>query len=540
MKLKSLRTVAIALVAAGALVLTSCAGGAGGDDATSVPGSSTAVIKANGSEPQNPLIPTNTIESGGSRILDVIFAGLVYFDASGAAHNDVAESITTDDSITYTIKIKSGLEFTNGESVTSASFIDAWNYGALLSNAQNTAFFFEKIEGFSWDKDSELTGLKAIDDTTFTVTLVSAQADFPVTLGHWAFYPLPESAYADMDAFGANPIGNGPYKLASATAWKHNESISLVVNEDYDGARKAANGGIDFVFHASQDAAYADLLSDNVDVIDFIPPSALANFQADLGDRAVNQPSAVFNNFIIPEKLDHFGGEEGKLRRAAISMAINREEITRVIYEGTRTPASDFTSPVVAGWTDDIKGADVLEFNPEEAVKLWAKADAISPWSGSLQIAHNADGGHQGWVDAASNSIKNTLGIDASGVPVATFAEFRTQIVNATITTAFRSGAKAQYPAQSNFLGAYYGSNGGSNDGNYSNPEFDALLAKGLSESDIDKANEAFREAQEILFVDLPSIPLWYSNVTGGYSTKVENVQFGWNSIPLYYAITKE
>ena len=43
-----------------------------------------------------------------------------------------------------------------------------------------------------------------------------------------------------------------------------------------------------------------------------------------------------------------------------------------------------------------------------------------------------------------------------------------------------------------------------------------------------------------MLLVDLPATPLWYSNVTGGYADTVENVQFGWNSVPIYYDITKK
>ncbi len=538
MKIKRLGIAAIALAAASALVLTGCAGGDAGNSAS--PGSSAAIISANGSEPQNPLIPTNTNEVGGGKILDAIFAGLVYYDAKGAPINDVAEDISSDDNITFTIKIKSGLKFTNGEEVNSKSFVDAWNYGALLSNAQLSSYFFEDIEGFSYDADSELSGLKIVDDTTFTVTLTSELADFPLRLGYSAFYPLPASAFKDMAAFGEAPIGNGPYMLASDKAWKHNESINLVVNPDYDGGRKPANGGLDIIFYATQDAAYADLLSDNVDVIDGIPDSAFATFQADLGDRAVNQPAAIFQSFTIPERLEHFAGEEGKLRRAAISMSINRDEITKVIFDGTRTPASDFTSPVIDGWSDSLKGADVLAYNPEEAVKKWAEADAIAPWTGSFQIGYNADGGHQGWVDAVTNSVKNTLGIDASGAPFPTFAEFRTQITDGTIKTAFRTGWQADYPGLFNFLGPLYGTNAGSNDGKYSNPEFDALLKKGSSQADLADANKDFQAAQEILLVDLPATPLWYSNVTGGYSAKVDNVQFGWNSVPLYYEITKK
>lgn len=540
MKIKRVGIVAIALAAAGALTLSGCAGG--GETAPGASGGggdAAAIISANGSEPQNPLIPTNTNETGGGKILDSIFAGLVYYDVDGAPHNDVAESITTDDATTYTIKIKPGLTFTNGEPVTSSSFVDAWNYGALASNAQLSSYFFEDIEGFSYEEDTELTGLKVVDDTTFTVTLKSALADFPLRLGYSAFYPLPASAFDDMDAFGQNPVGNGPYMLASEDAWQHDVKIDLVTNPDYDGGRKAKNGGLTFTFYADQSAAYSDLQADNLDVLDAIPDNAFSTFESDLGDRAVNQPAAIFQSFTIPGRLEHFGGEEGELRRQALSMAINRPEITKVIFQDTRTPASDFSSPVIDGWTDDLEGADVLKFNEEKAKELWAEADAISPWSGTFQIAYNADGGHQGWVDAVANNIKNVLGIDASGDPYPTFAEARTLITNRTIDTAFRTGWQADYPGLFNFLGPLYATNAGSNDGDYSNPKFDALLAKGSTETDLAAANEYFQQAQEILLQDLPAIPLWYSNVTGGYGAAVDNVQFGWNSVPLYYEITK-
>ena len=38
---------------------------------------------------------------------------------------------------------------------------------------------------------------------------------------------------------------------------------------------------------------------------------------------------------------------------------------------------------------------------------------------------------------------------------------------------------------------------------------------------------------------DLPSIPLWYSNVTGGSSEAVSGVVFTWKSVPEYQSITK-
>jgi oligopeptide transport system substrate-binding protein len=181
LKIKRIGVAAIALAAAGALVLTGCTSGS--PESTEGAGSSSAIITTNGSEPQNPLVPTNTNEVGGGKIIDSIFAGLIYYDADGAPINDVAESIETDDAQHYTIKIKPDQKFTNGEPVTANSFVDAWNYGALLSNEQLSSYFFESIEGFSYDEDSELTGLEVVDDLTFNVTLTQPESDFPLRLG---------------------------------------------------------------------------------------------------------------------------------------------------------------------------------------------------------------------------------------------------------------------------------------------------------------------------------------------------------------------
>jgi len=541
-----------ALATAGVLALTGCSSGGsdggsgGGDDAA-------AIITTNGTEPQNPLIPTATNEVGGGKILDAIFAGLVYYEADGTAQNDMAESIETDDNQTFTITLEEGNEFSDGSPVDADSFINAWQDGALLSNERLNSYFFEDIQGFSYDEDSPLTGLEKVDDRTFTVTLNEPRSDFPQRLGYSAFYPLPASAF-DEDGvvtaeFGENPIGNGPYQLAQEGAWQHNVQIDLITSETYTGEREPQNGGLTITFYATEDAAYNDLLSGSLDVLDTIPETSLATFEDDLGDRAVNQPAAIFQSFTIPSDpsewtdpsvFEHFQGEEGQLRREALSLAIDREQITDVIFEGTRTPASDFTSPTIDGYSDSLEGADVLEYDPDRAKELWAEADAISPWEGQFQITYNADGPHQGWVDAVTNSIRNTLEIEASGNPLPTFAESRSAITGRTLTTAgFRTGWQADYPGLFNFLGPLYATNASSNDGGYSSAEVDELLDQGATTTDTDEANGYYQQAQEVLLRDLPAIPLWYQNVTGGYGENVDNVEFDWHSVPLYYEITK-
>ncbi len=507
------------------------------------------LVVVNGGEPPNPLIPTGTNDNLGGRILDRLFAGLVSYDDDGKPSPEVAQSIETTDNINYRIILKPGWKFTDGSPVTAHSFVDAWNYGALSSNAQLQQDFFRPIDGFDEvagppgdGKPTTMSGLQVVNDLEFTVRLRAPTVDFTLRLGHGAFYPLPDTAFRDMAAFGRNPVGNGPYRLADGPdgpAWEHNVKIDLKPNPDYRGNRKPHNKGLRFEFYGNLDTAYADLLSGNLDVLDTIPSSALTIYQRDLGGNAASGPVAVSQSLDTPLRLPHFGGEEGRLRRLALSAAINRPQICQQIFNGTRSPARDFTARSLPGFDPNIPGNDALDFNPERARQLWAQANAISPWSGRYAIAYNADSGHQEWVDAVANSIKNVLGIDAVGAPQPTFAGFRTQITNRTIDSAFRAGWIGDYPSMIEFLAPLYATGAGSNDVGYSSREFDAGLAAAEAAPSLPQADVLVNVAQRILLHDMPAVPLWYYIAVIGWSPEVSDVKVTWNGLPDYENIVK-
>ncbi len=522
-----------AVVVIAAAMLAGCGGGVSSD----------AVI-VNGGEPQNPLIPTNTNDSNGGRIIDRLFAGLMSYDAKGTPTLEVAQSIETTDNVNYRIVLKPGWTFSDGSPVTAHSFVDAWNYGALATNAQLQQSFFSPIAGFDEvaapkPAATAMTGLRVLSDREFTVRLKAPAIDFKLRLGFSPFYPLPPVAFRDMAAFGQHPIGNGPYKLADGGSWQHNVKIELVPNPAYHGSRAPQNKGLRFVFYASLDTAYADLLSANLDVLDTIPTSVLPVYRKDLGGRAVTAPAAVNQTLDTPLRLAHFGGEEGRLRRLALSAAINRDQICRQIFIESRAPARDFTASSLPGYNPNIEGSDALDFNPDRARQLWSRANGISQWSGSYAIAYNADGGHQEWVDAVANSIKNTLGIDAVGAPQPTFAGFRTQITGHTITTAFRAGWQGDYPSMLEFLAPLFVTGAGANDVGYSNRDFDAALASAESAPSLPQSYALTNQAQRILLHDMPVVPLWYTISVAGYSPAVRNVVLTWNGLPDYEHIRK-
>ncbi|OCB19101.1 ABC transporter substrate-binding protein [Mycobacterium malmoense] len=508
-------------------------------------------VVVNGGEPPNPLIPTATNDSLGGRILDRLFAGLVSYDAAGKPSPEVAQSVETTDNVNYRILLKPGWKFTDGSPVTAHSFVDAWNYGALGTNAQLQQSFFSPIVGYDEvagpTKDGKparttMSGLRVVNDLEFDVRLKAPTVDFTLRLGHSAFYPLPDMAFRDMAAFGRHPVGNGPYQLADGPdgpAWEHNVKIDLKPNPDYHGNRKPHNKGVRFEFYANLDTAYADLLSGNLDVLDTIPSSALTIYKRDLGANAASGPVAVSQSLDTPLRLPHFGGEEGRLRRLALSAAVNRPQICQQIFNGSRSPARDFTASSLPGFDPHIPGNDALDFNPERARQLWAQANAISPWSGRYRIAYNADSGHQEWVDAVANSIKNVLGIDAVGAPHPTFAGFRTQITNRSIDTAFRAGWIGDYPSMIEFLAPLYATGAGSNDVGYSNPAFDAGLAAAEAAPDLQQADVLVNQAQRILLRDMPAVPLWYYIAVVGWSPQVSGVKLTWNGLPDYENIVK-
>jgi oligopeptide transport system substrate-binding protein len=96
------------------------------------------------------------------------------------------------------------------------------------------------------------------------------------------------------------------------------------------------------------------------------------------------------------------------------------------------------------------------------------------------------------------------------------------------------------YPALENFLAPIFAKGAGSNDAHYDNPSFDALLRQGDRASSPAEAITSYQAAERLLVADMPVIPLWYTNTTGGYSENVSNVKFDVFGVPVYTDITRK
>jgi len=512
---------AIALLAAG------CSGG-GSDD----PAASDKTIIIGISEPQH-LIPSNTTETNGAQVLASLFYPLVDFNEQKEAVEVAAESVTSDDNKLWTVKLKPGFTFSNGEPVISDNFIDAWNYGAYGPNGQGASYFYERIEGYadlqSKDPDEDgpkkapepkaktLTGLKKVDDTTFTVTLSAPFAGWKSVMGYTAFYPLPKAAFSApgviAEGFEDKIIGNGPFKIKGA--WEHDAQIVVEKVADFKGTAPKIDG-ITWKMYQEQTAEYADLVAGNVDVQTQIPIESLGSAAGDLGDRFQKSPNSNFSFVGFPTFQKEFANAEV---RKALSMAVNRKEITDQIFLGSRTPATSFVSPVVAGYRADACGENCT-YDVAKAKAAYTAAGGPS----ELKITYNVDGGHKAWVDAICNQFKAALGVNCVGQGEPKFADLLTKVEKKDPVGLIRLGWVMDYPLMENYLGPLYGTNGSSNYYGYSNPAFDSLVKEGSEAATPEAAIQKWQQAEDILVKDMPVIPLWQGQNVYGHSEKVTNV----------------
>ncbi|MGK5641122.1 peptide ABC transporter substrate-binding protein [Streptomyces sp. URMC 126] len=534
---KSAKWVVGAIVVA--MAATAC-GSSKDDDNGSGGGSGVGagMFSYQGSEPQNPLTPAGNNEVGGGRILKNVFRGLTQYDPKdGSLKMAVAEKIDTTDSQHFTVTLKSGWTFHNGEPVTAKSFVDSWNWSANIKNAQINSSWFAEIKGYEDvhpekgdPKTDKMSGLVVKDDKTFTIELSRPVAHWKYKTGYPALSPVPQAFFKDPKAFGQKPIGNGPYVFDN---WDHNNQIVLKKYDKYAGEDKPKNNGVVFKVYLKADGAYADLQSGGLDVIDQIPPASLSKYKSDLGDRAVDQPMATLQMVGFPLYNKEWQAPEKAKVRQGISMAIDRAAIGKTVLQGSREPANGFLNPGILGY-DKAQDPEVLHFDPEKAKKLIEEGGGVP--GGKLTLIYNADLGHKAWVDAVCNSITKNTGVPCQGDPKPDQKTSRDLITGKKLPVhqMFRTGWQADYPHIASYLADVYHTGAASNDSGYSNPEFDKLTDEADKAKTPEESAKLYKKAEEILLKDMPQIPLWNYKENGGYSKNVSNVVYDWIGDPVW------
>ncbi|MGI9822644.1 ABC transporter substrate-binding protein [Agromyces sp. Marseille-Q5079] len=238
------RSTALALAAgaaAVALAFTGCAPSS--DDGGSSDSSAALRVWAGSQTPItanfNPFAPTVLHAALGPIYETLFFYNKTADEAPTGLIGDSFEF--NEDGTVITIKLKSGVTWSDGEAFTADDVVFTFDYEA---------------NGYA---DKGLVSAEATDDTTVVLTFDSPQytREFAILGSTWI---LPEHIWSEVDDFATftdeNPVGTGPYVVDSVTE----ASYTVVANENYREEGKPAVKKVQYIgLDANQSAQ--DLLS---------------------------------------------------------------------------------------------------------------------------------------------------------------------------------------------------------------------------------------------------------------------------------------
>lgn len=517
---------AAAGAAAVALAIAGCSSGGGEQDAGPV----TVHLALN--QDVGTLLPMDSNVDDNIAVLDVVYDGLVRYDPETTEpYNYVAESIETADDTVWTITVKPGLEFQNGEPVDAAAFARAWNYAAYGPNAMANNYFFERFAGYDelqGETDDagnvtveppaqELSGVTVVDDLTLEVTLTGPFAGFATMLGYTGFFPVAQACLDDVEACAVKPIGNGPFQVDE---WVQGERLTASAWDGYTLDEAPSFDAVEWTEFAGG-SSWADFLAGNLD--EGAPTAAdLGDVEADpdLAERVVVRPGAALTYLGFPLYLD--GPWQDIEFRRAISMAIDREGIIEAIVPGDRVPADSWVVPggVPGG---EAGTCTYCTFDPA-AAKAALEAAGGWPEGQTLTITAGTDEEEAELFKAIGDSIQETLGIPYE---LETTQDFSSKRRERRLTGVFRNNWFPDYPLNENYLAPVYAS-GDPEEGNtnfgYYGAEFEAAIEAGDGAATLDEAVAHYQEAEAALAADFPTAPLWFSVSNSYYSERLSNV----------------
>ncbi|GAB3925518.1 peptide ABC transporter substrate-binding protein [Microlunatus endophyticus] len=523
--MRKFRLAVLVLAAASAMAMSACGGSTSGSS-----GSQTATKKitiAIAAEEIPYINPLNDNGSPGIQVAQALFAPLVRTNpATGKLQDVIAQSVTPNsDSTVWTIKIKSGLQFDDGEPLTAQDYVDSWNMTSQESRGWENAGFFSKIKG--WDAmnpevadgkkppsnlPKKLSGLKVVDKTTFQVTLAQPFSQFGLTLQYLGAAPMAAKEREDPDAYKRKPIGMGPYKLKTSP-WKTGTDLDLVKSPTYKGPFAPQADEVVFQFIPNAETAYNDFLAGNIDFTG-VPASKMGTYKQDAPNQWVESPVAG-NVYYLSYPLWDKQYASADVRKA-ISMAINRDTFAKLV--GPATAAHGYIEAGLDGYRANSCGTS-CQYDPAVAKTLLKQGGGFS---GPLKIYYANDSSTgQVYAQAIGNMIRQNLGIKVTYIGK-TSSDISDLADDRKLDGLRFSGWGHDYPSIEDDITPMFACYGDANFSQYCNKAVDAALAKGNSESDEQAAIKDYQHAEDLALADLPLAPLYSVSGVDLYSKQIK------------------
>lgn len=471
---------------------------------------------------------TSTVSE--AHLLRDLSEGLVIHHINGRVVPGVAESWTlAPDGKTYTFKLRANAKWSNGDPVKAGDFVYSLRRitnpetGAKYANMLYPILNAEKINKKGEGARLEDLGVKALDDHTLEIALERPTPYFLELLTHQTGLPVHPPS---VEKFGKdfvkpeNWVSNGAYALKEFVPNSH---IKMEKNRHF---HDAANVQIDTIlYYPNPDLAAAArrFQAGELHMTTDIPADQVKQLREKFGDQVKVAPYLGTYFLIINSSKKPF--DDVRVRRA-LSLVIDREFIAEDIWGGTMLPAYGVIPPNIGNYGEraeaDFKGTSPLD-REDEAKKLLAAAGYGPGTPLRVQLRYNTTDNNRRTVIAIAEQWK-ALGIETSFINTDGKTHFALLRDGGDFDIA-RYGWIGDYSDPQNFLFLFLSDNRGFNAGKYNNPKFDALLQQAANELDIAKRAAILREADSILTVDVPWIPVLYYSSKNLVSPKLVGFQ---------------
>ena len=462
----------------------------------------------------------------------LIFRGLVQLDAQLRIKPDGAANWTvSEDTKTYTFKLRPGLKFSDGSDVTADDVV--FSIGRSLdpnTGGGNGAYYLSNILGardFIDGKADSLAGVVALDPETVQIKLENPSAYFLYQLNFITGYILSRKNVTEGgDKWYEKPVGTGPFVLQE---WVPNQRLVLAPNPYYWPGPPYQLKQVELVFYGGDQGAvtaFNDYQTGQVDVIGAfgqVPiPSQFVPQVQDLPDYKSAPQFVVryigFNNTVAP--FDNVKA------RQALARAIDKAQLIKLLGESSVRPQDRILPGGIPGSELPVQG---LSFDPNLAKQLWTEAGVDT--AQRVSLAYAVEGDNEKVVQFIVQQWKTVLGIDVALEPLElqTFSQRLTDTYNdpANGLQMYYSVWGADYPDPQNWLSQQLRAGVGNNNGHYANAEFDKLVDQADVEvSDAVQRLNLYNKAEQIAVEEAGWLPLFSPNANAMLKTYVTGLVF--------------
>ncbi len=447
-------------------------------------------------------------------IIDHMFKGLYTKTPEGVAQFAIAqEANVSEDGRVWTFKLRD-FTWSTGNKGTANDFVESFLFTldpASAASHSSGLWIIENGEEFtSGTATREQVGVKAIDDNTLEITLVSPVSYLPDLLTNAFFYPIDSKNASEFSDWHTSPehfSANGPFTLKE---WTPKEQVVITRNDKYYNNDLTKLDEIVFGMVLDKTTEWQMYEQGQIDLVYSPLP--------DVFEKLTNEGSTEIQSmYDLGTYFTYFNLEEKPFNnvkvRKALAMAINREDITKNILKGGQLPAYTVTPigvPDETGADYVASVGDTFTENIEEAKVLLAeglKEEGIDPATWSFVFLYNSDETQKKIAESIQFMWNKNLGINSTleSVELKTMLDRKSEGDFQVV----RAGWIGDYVDPMTFL-ELFTSYSEFNNGHWENEEYDALIKSALANQDPASRMEELRQAEKILMDEMAVMPVYH------------------------------